>query len=533
MELAPLRDDFTETFGMTRFASLTSLVLVALTALVGSRDVSAWAAEGMAKQAVVPAFDPVAFDAFVASVMERYRVPGMAVALVHGDKAIVLRGFGKRQFDKAEPVDSETLFALASVTKSFTAALVATYVDEKRLDWDRPLIEDFPELVFKDLYTTRMATPRDLLAHRTGLPAFTGDLFDHTGHSRREVIRRLRLVEPSCSFREHGNYSNLGYFSAGMLASKVGGQDWETLMEKRLFDPLGMKHATFTYRVDQTKGNVARSHFLKGDSYDAMAWVPQETLAPAGGMAASIADMVPFLRVHLAEGRLGTKKIFSGKAIREMHRPAMVDTPGFTSAPPIDAHSGLAFAMGWDSYHYRGYEVIEKGGALGGTRTVVSMIPELGVGVAVFANLNLTLAPEAIRGHVLECFAGGGTSDLQDRIATTQKSIDAMFTVSPPAATTKPAEPPSRPLADYAGVYMSPVYGPLAITHKEGQLRWVLGTEGYGGTMNHLGSDVFQTEFPPGTVSLPEPVTFILGEGGTPTAAESELLGRMPRETKR
>lgn len=475
-------------------------------------------------------FDPKAFDAFVESVREKYRVPGLAVALVHHDKAVVVSGYGKRRFDAPDPVDADTLFALASVTKSFTSALVATYVDEQKLDWDRPLIEDFPELVFKDRYTTRMATPRDLLAHRTGLPAFVGDLFDRTGYDRAEVIRRLRLVEPACSFREHGNYSNLGYFAAGMLAAKVGGSDWETLMQKRLFEPLGMKRATFAYRVDPDDKNVAGSHFLNGDSYDVMAWVPQATLAPAGGMAVSIGDMVPFLRVHLADGKLGDQKMFSPEAIREMHRPAMVDTPGFTSAPPISDTAGLAFALGWDSYHVHGYEVIEKGGALGGTRTVVSMIPELGVGVAVFANLNLTLAPEAIRGHVLELFTGGGNSDLQEKIWQTQQKLDAMFAVEP-AGTKTPKGPPTRPLEAYAGDYTSPLYGRFAVSVKDSGLRWTVGAAGYGGPLAHVGFDTFQMEFPPGTVSLPEPVTFILGEDGSATAAESELLGRMARDT--
>lgn len=475
-----------------------------------------------------PPFDSNAFDAFVESVRERYRVPGLAVALVHQDKAVVVSGYGTRRFDAPEPVDAETIFALASVTKALTAALVATYVDEKKLEWDRPVIEDFPELVFKDRYTARMATPRDLLAHRTGLPAFVGDLFDRTGYDRAEVIRRLRLVEPACSFREHGNYSNLGYFAAGMLAAKVGGSDWESLMQKRLFGPLGMQRATFTYRVDPNDKNVAGGHFFKGDSYAVMPWVPQETLAPAGGVAASIGDMVPFLRVHLAKGKLGDKEIISAEAIREMHCPAMVDTPGFTSAPPIGDNSGLAFALGWDSYHFRGYEVIEKGGALGGTRTVVSMIPELGLGVAVFANLNLTLAPEAIRGHVLEQFTGGEKSDLQDTIWQTQKKIDAMFAVEP-AGAKKPAGPPTRPLAAYAGDFTSPLYGRFTVVVKDDMLHWTLGEKGYGGPLAHVGFDTFQMEFPAGTVSLPEPVVFILGEDGSAAAAESELLGRMTR----
>jgi CubicO group peptidase (beta-lactamase class C family) len=514
---------------MNRLTRMTLLFLIGCSLLLAGDGASLHAAEAAAGGGAEHELDAAAFDRFVADVMKQYRVPGLAVAIVHRDKAVVVRGYGKRRFDKPEPVDTETLFAIASVTKSFTSALVATYVDEKKLDWDRPLIEDFPELVFKDLYTTRMATPRDLLAHRTGLPAFTGDLFDRLGYDRAEVLRRIRLVEPACSFREEGNYSNLGYFSAGMLTARVGGEEWESLMQKRLFTPLGMKHATFTYRVDQKTANVVAAHFPDGDSYTAMPWVPQETLAPAGGMATSIADMVPFMRVHLAEGKLGSKKVFSPEVICEMHRPAMVDTPGFTSAPPINAHSGLAFAMGWDSYHFRGYEVIEKGGALGGTRTVVSMIPELGVGVAVFANLNLTLATEAIRGHVLEQYTGGGSTDLQDRIAETQAKLDGMFNVSTPGATTKPAGPPTRPLKAYAGSYTSELYGDFVITFEKGVLRWSIGTEGYSGRLAHLGFDVFQMEFPAGTIALPEPVTFILGEDGTPTAAECDLLGRMPR----
>ncbi len=514
---------------LTRLKWVPLVVGILVVCGSGVRVGTAWAAEAPGQKPVGKSIDVAAFNTFVESVREKYRVPGLAVAIVHHDKVVVLQGYGNRRFDAPEPVDADTLFSLASVTKAFTSALVATYVDEKKLDWDRPLIEDFPELVFKDLYTTRMATPRDLLAHRTGLPAFTGDLFDHLGYDRAEVIRRLRLVEPACSFREHAHYSNLGYFAAGMLTARVGKDDWETLMQKRLFGPLGMQHATFTYRIAADTKNRAAAHFHKGDSYTAMAWVPQETLAPAGGMAASIGDMVPFLRVHLAEGKLDGTPIFSPEAIREMHRPAMVDTPGFTSAPPIGATSGLAFALGWDSYHYRGYEVIEKGGALGGTRTVISMIPELGVGVAVFANLNLTLAPEAIRGHVLEMVTGGEAGDMQDRIWQTQDKLIAMFDVSPDAAK-KPAGPPTRPLAAYTGSYKSPLYGPFEVSAAKESLRWSIGTKGYGGPLRHVGFETFEMDFPPGTVSLPETVTFVLDKAGTPAVAESELLGRMPRE---
>jgi hypothetical protein len=157
------------------------------------------------------------------------------------------------------------------------------------------------------------------------------------------------------------------------------------------------------------------------------------------------------------------------------------------------------------------------------------MIPELGVGVAVFANLNLTLAPEAIRGHVLEQFTGGAPSDMQEKIWQTQQKLDAMFAVEP-AGTKQPAGPPTRPLASYAGKFTSPLYGRFTVSVKNDGLCWTLGNQGYGGALAHVGFDTFQMEFPPGTVSLPEPVTFILGEDGSAAAAESELLGRMPRD---
>ena len=473
--------------------------------------------------------DPEALSAFIRTVMERYRVPGLAVAVVKDDRAVLLAGYGKRRFDAPEAVDEHTLFALASVTKAFTSALVASCVDDGLLAWDHPCIDDLPELVFKDLYATRMATPRDLLAHRTGLPAFTGDLFDRLGYDRGEVLRRIRLVEPACSFREHANYSNLGYFAAGMLAARVAGDDWETLMQRRVFEPLGMKDATFTYRLNPANSNVAAGHFVSGTSYDAMAWVPQETLAPAGGMAASIADLVPFLRMHLAGGELDGRRVLSAAAVREMHRPAMVETPDFTSAPPIDDHSGLAFALGWDSYHVAGHEVIEKGGALGGSRSVVSMIPELGIGVAVLANLNLTLAPEAIRAHVLSLATGRDDAALQDELWKRQAALDAMFAGTAEAATGAEG-PPTRPLEAYVGTYTSALYGPFTVSRESDTLRWTLGTAGYSGRLAHAGFDTFRMEFPPGTVSLPEPITFVVGADGTPAAAESEILGRMPRE---
>ena len=164
---------------------------------------------------------PSDFDDFVNHSMQQYNVPGAAVAIVDGDK-VFTRGYGVRSVDKPQAVDADTLFMLASNSKSFTAALLAIMVDRHKIGWNDHVIDYLPEFVLKDQYATRMCTPKDLLAHRTGLPAFKGDNLEALGFERDDCLRRFRFIEPACSFREEANYSNPGFLTAGMPGGPSG-----------------------------------------------------------------------------------------------------------------------------------------------------------------------------------------------------------------------------------------------------------------------------------------------------------------------
>src|SRR3954453_10780082 len=182
-------------------------------------------------------------DAFVQQAMIDYGVPGTAVGVVLDGQTILRRGYGVRRLGEATPVDAETVFQLASVTKSFTAAGLGALVDEGRLAWDDPVINSLPELVLHDPYPTRYATTRDLLAHRSGLPAFGGDLLGQLGYDRAEVLRRVRFIEPTHSFRDRAGYSNIGYFLAGGGGARNGDSSWEQVIRSRLLAPLGMSRS--------------------------------------------------------------------------------------------------------------------------------------------------------------------------------------------------------------------------------------------------------------------------------------------------
>lgn len=109
-------------------------------------------------------------DAFIARALKEYQVPGAAIAVVQDGNVVVAKGYGVRDMTKPSAVDENTIFQLASVTKSLTGAAAASVVDEGKLDWDIPIFHYLPAFVGYDPYMTRWLTERDLLAMRTGGP---------------------------------------------------------------------------------------------------------------------------------------------------------------------------------------------------------------------------------------------------------------------------------------------------------------------------------------------------------------------------
>jgi CubicO group peptidase (beta-lactamase class C family) len=467
-------------------------------------------------------------DAFIKQSLKEYGVPGCAVAVVQDDKIVLVRGYGVRRSGADDPVDEHTLFMIASNTKPFTAALLATLVDEGKLGWDDHVIERLPEFVLPDPYPTREATIRDLLAHRTGLPAFTGDNLERLGFDRPEILRRIRFFKPTHSFREKAGYSNPGYLAAGMVAARVGHASWEDLIKSRLLQPLGMTHSGVSGKDREHSNNVAEAHFARptGELY-VVPWNNHDPMGPAGSITSTAADMAQWVRMQLNDGRLDGKQIISANSIQEMHTPAMVETPTFAELAPIDQQSGFSYGLGWGIFHYQGSEILEKGGAQAGMRSVVTLVPGKKAGIIVLANMNLTVLPEAIRAKFLELVVAPAGRDLQAEIRQAQAAIKKSFSTAPPAKAK--GGPASLPLAKYAGVYTNDLCGPMTIRLVNGALRWEAGPEHFGGPLEHVGYDTFSLGYPPGQLALPDEVTFVLDAAGHSRTLITESYGTLQR----
>src|SRR3954463_7108034 len=171
-------------------------------------------------------------------------VPGIAMGVVFQDKVVYAKGFGVRDVNTKAPVDADTVFQLASVSKPIGSTVVAELVGEGKITWDSKLNALDPTFEMFDPWITREITIRDMYAHRSGLPDHAGDLLEDIGFCRAEILNRLRYQHPDSSFRSHYAYTNFGITEAAVAAAKPYGQEWETLCQEKLYKPLGMTSAS-------------------------------------------------------------------------------------------------------------------------------------------------------------------------------------------------------------------------------------------------------------------------------------------------
>jgi CubicO group peptidase (beta-lactamase class C family) len=485
--------------------------------------------------------DAAALNQFIQSAQQTYQVPGVAVAVVHNDQVVLQQGYGVRCLGGSDPVDANTVYQLASNSKPFTAAVLGTLVDAGKLDWDDPVTEHLPGFALDDAYATRYATTRDLLAMRTGLPAFTGDLLGHEGYSRDEVLQQVRALPLAHSFREVAAYSNVGYFVAGQEAANLADTTWNDAVQSRLLAPLGMTRSG-TSRADRPiDGNWSCNHDELDGVLQPVDWADSDVFGAAGGVTSSAADMARWMRMLLNGGTLDGHQVLTEATAHSLFVPSMVAARSFTELPPISSETGFGYALGWGTYYFQGHQVLEKGGALDGVRTVTVLVPDINLGVSVLSNRNLTPLPEAIRAFVLNQYLGGAGADTQAQILKANASLETLLA---PAAPPAQPEPPTAPLAAYAGTYVSPVYGSFVLSpggdgseinpayhtlvpDSDGPgLGVAAGPGQYRGTLSHVSRDTFLLTWQSLTEGSEE-VTFTLGPTGQVTEIHTQTLGTL------
>src|SRR5277367_5146035 len=253
---------------------------------------------------------PGDLDEYVARSMKTFEVPGMAIAIVKDGKVVLLKGYGVRKLGEATPVDENTLFGIGSNTKAFTAAALATLVDEGKISWDDPVYERLRGFEMYDPYVSHEMTIRDLLTHRSGMGLGEGDLlfWPHTTYTREDIIYRLRFMKPASSFRSRFAYDNLMYIAAGQIIPAVTGKPWEEYIREKILLPLGMNASNLSTNAFKAGDDYASPHSKVDGKLQSIPFQDIDNAAPAGAINSSVAEMSKWILLQLNRGKFRRPK---------------------------------------------------------------------------------------------------------------------------------------------------------------------------------------------------------------------------------
>lgn len=467
-----------------------------------------------------------AVDAYVKRAMAAFPdQPAVSVAVVKDGQTVLARGYGVRKMGDPRLVDEHTLFAIASNTKNVTAAALAIMVDEGKVKWDEPVRTYLPGFTLSDPYIGEHITVRDTLSHRAGFGLGAGDLlfWPNSDRTRDEVVAQAAFVPIEDGLRANYHYCNLMFVVAGAVLEKVSGLKWETFVQTRILDRVGMTETVpMATLADPAKsalpharvGPPLRTHGPMVQIAESIAEVWNwDSAAAAGGICTTPVDWAKWIKVRLAMGVLPDgSRLFSEATAKEMWKPNIIvaGSEGPTAAMPGRAIAST-YAMGHQVQDYRGERYISHGGGSPGGISATVMIPGRNVGFSVFTNAEEGMLLRALRSGIADLCLGKADFDwiadsrrLADEVEP--KAIAAAAGIDAKQATGARS---SLPLEAYAGTWRDPWYGDIAISTTHSRYRAANGqrassfsltlsfthTPTLSGVLEPYDGDTFRTRF--------------------------------------
>jgi CubicO group peptidase (beta-lactamase class C family) len=399
-------------------------------------------------------------DSYIQNAMKEWNMPGFAVAIVKNDSIIFAKGYGVKDVRTKEPVDEHTNFMIASCSKAFTTAALATLVDRGKINWDDHVIDYLPSFQMYDTWVTKEMTIRDLVTHRSGLATFSGDiLWLGSTYTPQEVIKRARYLKPVSSFRSKYGYQNIMFSVAGSIIPVVTDTTWSDYIKEHFFKPLGMNRSTTSLDEMKKLGNYAFPHKIENGKVSTFKeFYSIETVAPAGAINSNVVDMSQWIRLQLKKGKYNNKQIFSERQSNEM----------WSNQTAIE---NMNYGLGWFIRYWNGKKLLNHGGGMPGMISDVSLIPEENFGLVILSNAETGMVT-AIRNYIMESFFLNEPKDWnkmmldnwKKRIENFEKENKRREDVR--VKDTKP----SLPLEKYCGVYEDKMYGKAEVSLKDGNL---------------------------------------------------------------
>jgi CubicO group peptidase (beta-lactamase class C family) len=436
--------------------------------------------------------DPLeGLDAAIESAREQWHAPGLAVAIVKDDRVVFAKGYGTRHLGENEPVDSHTVFTLASTSKAFVATSIGMLVDEGKLSWDDPVIRHLPEFKVADPYVTREVTLRDLLSHRTGVEEM--DVLWSRGLLPAQALPHMAYGEQATSLRSAWGYNNMMYVAAAEVVARVSGMPFEEFVTQRIFKPLGMTDSLFTGPQLAQRKNVTGAHLVENGR--ARRTEPYVSRAPLGaaGVQSSAEDMAKWLRMLLNQGKAGDKSIVKAETLGEtLQAQIVMPAPMYPAAVQAKPHF-FGYGMGWFVQDYKGRLLAMHTGSLYGANALAAIVPEEKLGLVILINAGPVEYRHAFMYDVIDRFIGARGKDWNgDLLELEAKLAQDARQSADEKRKARVSAPPSVRLDAFTGKYSHPLAGDVEVVQrKDGKLA-VLMPPDASFTLTHWSYDTFE-----------------------------------------
>jgi CubicO group peptidase (beta-lactamase class C family) len=419
-------------------------------------------------------------DSIVNVSMNKFPQAGVAIGVIQDGKISHLKGYGIASKNTNTSVDENTLFAIASNSKAFTATALGILVDQGKINWEDKVIDHIPEFRMYDSYVTANFTIQDLLTHRSGLGLGAGDLMffpDGADFTIDDIIASFQYLTPVSNFRTKYDYDNLLYMVAGEVVNRVSGKSWDNFVQNEIMAKLGMNSSVGLYQNISNNPNVAFPHKTENNEIIEIGAYSNfdGSFGAAGGIYSNVTDMSKWVQMHLNNGLYGDS-LNNTLISKSNHKELWKIHTNIISDP---------YGRGYYNSHYRGYglgfflqdqggySVINHSGGLPGMLSMVTMIPELNSGIIVLTNsapggLSLVTLTNEIKDKIIGAEEFDWLAWAEKRLAHSTSEADSMVN-----AVWKQVEKSKKTKLDfrnYLGRYKDNWFGEVVVYEKDGNL---------------------------------------------------------------
>jgi CubicO group peptidase (beta-lactamase class C family) len=423
-----------------------------------------------------------ALDTAFNEVMARYQLPGLALGMVRDGQIIYSRTAGELEAGGGQPINSATLFKIASNSKAMTTGVLARLVDAGKLHWNDPVTRYLPTFRMYDPWVTREIQVRDLLIHDTGLREGAGDLMtwpEPNLFTRADILSGLAYLKPQHSFRSRYDYDNLMYIVVGEVAAAASGMPYEELVRRELFEPLGMSRCQVgEWRRDDV-GNVAQAHMRK-DGSNVLIRRDDDVIAPttfaaAGGIRCSLDDMLKWIRMWLDPGLQSERgAAWLSKEQRDALWSAQIPIPLSQRERDWEGSHFKAYGYGWRLSDVDGVLRVAHTGTLSGMYSAVTLLPEQRTGFVFMINGEGSDARVVLNEVLVKQFTAPGKAW---SVAQYADALVQERAAAPPErkAPDVSARTPSKPqsLRKWLGIYRDPWFGEVSVCEREARVAFI------------------------------------------------------------